>query len=145
MLLELKWNRPTDVPYPNVWHRFLAKDLNSDELVEYRIEDLTEDRFDAAFQNMKENFILDEPQFQSRNAIDEENMVEEYCEVMRAISRNRMTLVCVKEGSDEIIGVNWNYVLTKGDAFDKQLRQNVICFDKKILFLWEIFYFITKP
>lgn len=126
MFLELKWNRPDDVPFPNVWHRFLAKDLNSDELVEYRIEDLTEDRFDDAFQNMKENFILDEPQFQSRNAIDEENMVEEYCEVMRAISRNRMTLVCVKEGSDEIIGVNWNYVLSRGDAFDEQLRQNVI-------------------
>lgn len=57
----MKWKRPDSVEYPKVWHRFNARDLNSDKLVEYRIEDLVESRIEEAFNHMKAHYIKDEP------------------------------------------------------------------------------------
>lgn len=56
----LEWRRPANIPYPNVWTTFKAKDLDSDELVEYRIQDVPEDRFDDVIQHMIDNFCRDE-------------------------------------------------------------------------------------
>lgn len=59
--LRLKWNRPNTVEYPKVWHTFKAKDLDSDEMVKYRIQDLPFDRADDVFEHMIANYIQDEP------------------------------------------------------------------------------------
>lgn len=54
--------RPLEVPYPNVWMEFEAKESkNCDKLIKYRIQDLPEDRFDDAVQYMIDNFLGDEP------------------------------------------------------------------------------------
>lgn len=60
-IAAFKWQRPDSVEYPKVWHRFRARDLNSENFVEYRIEDLVESRAEDAFTHMKENFMPDEP------------------------------------------------------------------------------------
>lgn len=57
----MKWKRPNTIEYPKVWSRFEARDLNSDKLVEYRIEDLTEDRAEDAYQHMRDNYLAGEP------------------------------------------------------------------------------------
>lgn len=57
----LKWKRPKSIEYPKIWHRFKARDLNSDNLVEYRIEDLLEERVNDAFKHMINNYFMDEP------------------------------------------------------------------------------------
>ncbi len=64
-IIPLKWKRPDSVAYPKVWHRFKARDLNSDQLVEYRIEDLLESRAEDAFNHMRENYLADEPLHQA--------------------------------------------------------------------------------
>lgn len=58
---SLKWKRPDRLEYPKVWHTFKARDLDSDELVEYRIQDLPLDRADEAYEHMIANFVRDEP------------------------------------------------------------------------------------
>lgn len=60
-LSPLKWVRPTNVPYPNVWMTFMERDLHDDKLVEYRIQDLPESLFDEAIAHMLENYVRDEP------------------------------------------------------------------------------------
>lgn len=65
----LKWKRPGTTEYPKVWHRFMARDLNSDEMIEYRIEDLRIENADAAYQHMRENFFKDEPIFQATSKL----------------------------------------------------------------------------
>lgn len=60
-IIQMKWKRPKSLDYPKVWHRFMARDLNSDKLVEYRIEDLTESRAEEAFQHMRDFYLADEP------------------------------------------------------------------------------------
>lgn len=59
--VELKWKRPHSAEYPKVWHKFTAKDVDSDNLVEYRIEDLTESKYEASLAMMVEYFCRDEP------------------------------------------------------------------------------------
>lgn len=59
--LTLKWKRPETIEYPKVWHRFQARDLNSDKLVEYRIEDLVKENVEDAFQHMRDFYFKDEP------------------------------------------------------------------------------------
>lgn len=60
------WKRPLSaVPYPNVWLKFTAKLKNSDISVNYRVQDLPEDRFEDAIAFMKEIYIAGEPLAQS--------------------------------------------------------------------------------
>lgn len=59
--IGLKWKRPETSEYPKIWHTFKAKDVDSDQLVEYRIQDLPESRFEEAIQLMTSNFCKDEP------------------------------------------------------------------------------------
>lgn len=56
-----EWKRPEHLPYPSVWLRFKAKkSKDSDELVDYRVQDLPEERFEEALQHMIDNFLHDE-------------------------------------------------------------------------------------
>ncbi|XP_055322803.1 uncharacterized protein LOC129578372 [Sitodiplosis mosellana] len=94
-IYPMKWKRPNSVEYPRVWHRFKARDLDSDQLVEYRIEDLLELR---AFKHMRENYLADEPISRALGGYDDIDHFKDYL-----------------EGSDEIVGLNWIYVKHKDD------------------------------
>lgn len=66
MAQHFAWRRPLEVaPFPNVWLRFSVKPKNSDKLVNYRVQDLPEDRYDDAIAFMKAIFIAGEPLAQS--------------------------------------------------------------------------------
>lgn len=60
-IIPLKWKRPESIEYPKVWLRFKARDVDSDALVEYRIEDFMEDRINEAVIHMRGFFLKDEP------------------------------------------------------------------------------------
>lgn len=59
--LNFIWKRPDITEYPKVWHTFKARDIDSDNLIEYRIQDLPKSRADEAFKHMWSNYIQDEP------------------------------------------------------------------------------------
>ena len=117
MLPPLHWSRPANVPYPNVWLRFKAKDLDSDALVEYRIQDLAEDQFEVAIEQLTEYYFRDEPICKLKDVPNTDvGFIHDFQDLWRVQLAERMTLVCYKEGSDEIIGGNILYVLSKEDT-----------------------------
>lgn len=59
------WKRPENVQFPSVWLRFKAKDLNSENLVEYIMQDLPTDRYEDAINHMCIHFLVDEPMCKS--------------------------------------------------------------------------------
>lgn len=63
--MSLTWRRPENIPFPSVWLKFKAKDLNSDNLVEYRVQDLPLDRYEDAIDHMCIHFLVDEPMCKS--------------------------------------------------------------------------------
>lgn len=60
-IIESEWKRPKSLEFPKIWHTFKAKDIDSDNLVKYRIQDLPESIFDEAIKMMSTAFCKDEP------------------------------------------------------------------------------------
>ena len=126
MSLKLLWTRPSNVPFPSVWLRFQAKDTVTDELVEYRVQDLPEDRFEDAITHMTQYYLADEPICECFDVLNKDpEFVADYQLVWRVLLPQRITLVCFKEGSDEIVGLNISFVLDKEDDFFTQLNTRV--------------------
>lgn len=122
---SLQWKRIDSGQYPKVWHRFLARDTDSDNLVEYRIQDLPPDRVNDAYYHMLANYILDEPVAQVLGSVDDLIHFEDYKLCWEPIVAQRMPLVCFKTGSDDIVGVNMLYVCRKEDRFIEKCRTHV--------------------
>lgn len=146
--LTLKWKRPETIDYPKVWHRFQARDSKSDKLVDYRIEDLVETKAEDAFKHMRDFYFKDEPvsaalgesdvgifklnacfeyNFTKKNlgGCDDWNLFEDYKFGWDAAMAQRTPIVCYREGSDEIVGVNWTLVNTKEDTLFAEMAANV--------------------
>lgn len=66
MSYAFKWTKSPAIPYPNVWHRFKAKGLDGEELIDYSIRDIPEDRFEEAIDHLMNNYVHDEPMCASR-------------------------------------------------------------------------------
>lgn len=60
------WKRPSNIQFPSVWLTFKEKDLNSNDLVEYRVQDLPVDRFEDAIKHMTAVFVADVPMCRSK-------------------------------------------------------------------------------
>lgn len=122
---SLTWTRPTSVEYPKIWHTFMARDTDSDNLIEYRIQDLPLDRTNDVYQHMLANFISDEPIGQVFGSAGNLTHFEDYKLCWDPMVAQRMPLVCFKAGSDEIVGVNMLFVVRKEDHFMDKCRANV--------------------
>lgn len=124
-IIPMKWQRPGSVEYPKVWHRFKARDLNSDTFVEYRIEDLQESRAEDVFKHMKENYMVDEPISQALEGYNDNDFFDDFLYGWRSIFAQKTPLVCYREESDEIVGVNFTFVTHKDDQFVVKYCNNV--------------------
>lgn len=58
-----RWKRTNFEGYPRVYLRFSARDQGSNDLVEYRIQNLPEDRFEDALEFYVDDQYLREEQF----------------------------------------------------------------------------------
>lgn len=145
-MVELKWKRPKSFDYPKIWHKFTAKDVDSDRLVEYFIADLPESQNDEALKMLTEDFCKDEPMCEAYGKISNSNCfpktnrilnifagfmddaaaVQDFIQYWKPILRQKAVLACYRHGSDEIVGLNMNYVTLKDEHFLEQLLPQVI-------------------
>uniref|UniRef100_U5ENP2 N-acetyltransferase domain-containing protein n=1 Tax=Corethrella appendiculata TaxID=1370023 RepID=U5ENP2_9DIPT len=136
----MNWERPKNIPFPNVWLKFKAKDLNSDNLVDYIVQDLPESYYDKAMEHMQKYFLRDESICKSIDLINDEVGNRNCCKCWEDFIRNdKCSLVCFKMGSDEIVGLNIIYIETKSnkvvidsksDKFMKINRAIAYCTDE---------------
>ncbi|KAG4078556.1 hypothetical protein HA402_002670 [Bradysia odoriphaga] len=116
-LLKFKWSRPETSKFPIIWKTFSAPDTSSEELVEYRIQDLPTYRFEDAIEHMAANYLKDEPMTFALNGSNDDQHRADYTLGWRSILAQKTVLVCFKAGSDEIVGINFNFVNSKEDNF----------------------------
>ncbi|GAB0087130.1 uncharacterized protein DMENIID0001_014070 [Sergentomyia squamirostris] len=105
-MVSNKWKRPESVPFPSVWRRFKAKDAETGEMVNYRVEDLPEDRYEEAVELLVEHFLKDEPMCKAGGAANDPQSIAGFSNAWKAILQDKISLVCFKENSNEIVGVN---------------------------------------
>lgn len=121
----LTWERPETAEYPKIWYTFKARDLNSDDLVEYRIQDLPLERVGDLYEHLNATFIPDEPATQAFGYQNDPHIQDDYKRLWEPLVEQRTVLVCFKEGSDEIVGTNVVYIVTAKDNFFKDSRKEV--------------------
>lgn len=127
-LPALKWKRSNFNDYPKVWYTFKARDLDSDNIVEYRIQDLPLDRTDDLLDHLVKSYIPDEPAGQALGNQDDPHAIEDYKNYWRPVIAQGISIVCFKESSNEIVGANMLFVNTKDDTYFDDIRKVVSCF-----------------
>jgi hypothetical protein len=113
-----KFIRPAHLKYPQVYHTFRAKDKDSDELVEYRVQDLPEEFIDEAVELLKMYFIPDEPLCIAADVPNSPDTIKIYCEFWRKILIDRWSLACFKGASNELVGLNVLGITARSEPFD---------------------------
>lgn len=115
------WKRPDHIPFPHTWHTFQTRDpiaTGDNRLVNYRVQDLPPERFEDAIQHMCTHFLRDEPICRSLGLANDLVGVQEIASVWRKVLQQRCAVVCFREESPEIVGLNMLTVVTRGDEAD---------------------------
>jgi hypothetical protein len=112
--MPLSWERPESVEFPQIWSTFEAKDLDGSTTT-YRIQDLPEDRFHEAIYFMQRHHMESEV-LRVKKIRDEPVSFREITEKWWDCLRQKVTLVCFKEGSEEIVGLNVLGVVTRDES-----------------------------
>lgn len=121
------WRRPANLEHPQIWHTFKAKDIDSDKLVEYRVQDLPFDRYRDAIDHISGDFLKDEPFCLSKDILGNADSLEDIRRLWRKLLAQNTVLVCFKEGSDEIAGLNMVGVVVKDDSDEKPKVSENFC------------------
>ncbi|CAG9800854.1 unnamed protein product [Chironomus riparius] len=111
------WKRPENLEFPKIYSKFLAADINrGDELVEYSIIDIPEGRYDEACKFMITHFIPYEPKLVSRDAKDDIAVAEDYYKRYMYGIKQKVSVACIKTGSEDFIAVNILEVQGRNDS-----------------------------
>lgn len=97
---------PRSINYPRVYHSFKARDLHSEKIIEYRVQDFPRDRYDEGVQYMVQNFFEHEVMGKSRRIKSDRAAVDEISRFWYEILHRELSIVCFKENSDDIIAMN---------------------------------------
>ncbi|CAG9810679.1 unnamed protein product [Chironomus riparius] len=89
---------------PKTYKKFKAKDINSENLIEYAIRDLQPSQYDAAIKIIYDT-IRDEPLSVSRRIFDYEQTIKAKKIVWRNMLNKGLSIGCFTE-SGELIGLN---------------------------------------
>lgn len=54
------------------------------------------------------------------------NAISDFKWMWKSAFKQKMAIACFEEGSNEIVGLNANYIKSKDDAFVKELSKHVI-------------------
>jgi hypothetical protein len=100
------FQRPAELAFPLVYHTFRAKDKESDETVEYRIQDIPESDFERAIALMARDYSPEESFSRCRGVVNEPDAFAEIQGIWRTLLGEKLSIACYKEGSDDIVGVN---------------------------------------
>lgn len=108
--------RPHLINYPTIYHTFKARDLHSNKLIEFRVQDFPRDRFDEGIQYMVQNFFEHEVMGKTRRIKSDRAAVQDISNFWREMLPKGFSIACFKENSDEIIAMNVLDVASIEDA-----------------------------
>ena len=98
-----------------IYSSFKAKDKDSDEIIEYSIQDIPEDKFEEAINLYVEHFITDEPLAEVRKLHENKSAIIELRQLwMEGIKKSRLGVACFKSDG-EMVGVNILSITDKND------------------------------
>lgn len=113
------FKRPKEAAYPQVYYRFKAKDKNSENMVEYRVQDLPEEYFEQSAKFMVEKFLPFETICLAVNAHLNKAFCDQIFEFWMEQMAEKLSIACFKDdGSKELVAVNVLVVKSQDDEED---------------------------
>ena len=100
------WTRPENLDFPLTYLNFQSQDEEVEYIVNYRVEDLQENRFDEVLSILSDLHLQEESMYSSKKVVECPQSMREMIENWKNMLRQKISLVCYKEGSDEIVAVN---------------------------------------
>ena len=116
--------RSQNSDFTQIYRTFFAKDLHSENLVEFTIEDLTDDYADKAADLLVNCLAFDEVFNKSLKISENPQALKVLKEFYMYVVREKFSLACFKTESRELVGVNALVVKSKGDE-KIQVRKKV--------------------
>lgn len=99
------WRRPSSVEQSLIYSIFESFDTFG-EKVTYRIEDLSEEKFDSAIEVLRENYFDDDLMMRSKKVKEDPISVDEVTQYWRKIMEQKVSLACYQEGSSDIVALS---------------------------------------
>lgn len=113
------WQRP-EGSNPVCYYKFVSGNEKCDKLVEYKIRDIPENRYEEACKFMLSYFVPYEPKLVARNAQNDQSVLDDCHYVYMRALQQKVSVACFKRGSDEFVGINILEVLER----DRQTNDN---------------------
>lgn len=110
----MEFKRPEGTLYPIIHSTFKVKAEGSKE--EFYIQDLTENFFDAAVDFIVANHAKGAVFHRAAKTLATEEGVAKVSNMYRNVFKGKISLICLKMGTNEIAGLNALYVKSKDDV-----------------------------
>lgn len=123
-----KFERPKNLEFPKVYHTFQAKDVDSDNLVTYRVQDLPEEYYEKALELMKNYQLPEETLAASKKLVESEDALEICKAFIGGVFMEKLSLACFKDGCDELVAVNVMVVNVQGHEEEINVRNHGLNF-----------------
>jgi len=111
----MEFKRREGALYPQTYSSFQVKVKDSDEFEEFFIQDLTENYFDVAVDFIVENHARGAVFHRAANTLGDENGVQRVSKMYRNVFKEKISLICIKMGTNEVVGVNALTIKSKGE------------------------------
>lgn len=122
-----KFKRPESLSFPQIYYTFKAKDKNSDDVIEYRVQDLPEEKYEQAVDFLVTYFLPDETICASRKIPDKPKAIKDFRKFWIGAIREKLSIACFKnDGSDELVAANVLLVSSKDDKNDETVGEKQI-------------------
>lgn len=89
-----------------IYHKFFAKDRNSENLIEYQIKKLPENLFENALELYERDFLPDETMCSTKGIHENENSLKEILSFWRHTMEEHLSLACFKSNNNELVAIN---------------------------------------
>ena len=121
----MEFKRPEGSPYPKIFSSFKAKAKDSDDFEEYFIQDLTEEYFDRAVDFIVENHATGGVLHRAAKTLSSPNGLINVRQKYRSIFEEKVSLICLKAGSQEIAGLNALCIKTKENFIAPSVEKKI--------------------
>lgn len=109
------FKRPESLSFPQIYRTFEVKDEKRKSIVKYRVQDLPEDRYEEAANFIAQYFIPDETLCICHDTPSKPESVAAIRQHYFNVMKEKLSVVCFKEGSSEIVGIHVLVVSSKDD------------------------------
>lgn len=107
----MEFKRPN---YPQIYRTFNVKVRDSDEVEEFVIQDLTENYFDSAVDMIYELHAKGAVFHRAAKTLTSKKSEERVRTMYRNHVEEKVSLICLKKGTNEIVGVNIMGIKSRG-------------------------------